>query len=436
MDSQLKFEIVLRAPLGEIFNDVMYLCFVRAPLLKSSSFAILRINLSPILIQQMLNDLSNNKYEDFTLEIYSIDESSKNKPFTVLFNKLFKVVFVKPLEPLKFDKQSYQCYIVLTNPFIHYMSTANTYNVILEGLTGYEAIQEFEQFIKKTHGDIFKFNHIGTKSEINDHKYEQILVKTSNDLSVPLHLINTYKPFNSFNMYFFDDFYIADDSDKQITCHYLNIFDINQISTFDTSVWGDINSATKKLNQYPITDQLLNLDKKDQTITITNREIKYETIKSTQSNIIKHAQSGNVLDEEIVTDRKVKIGEYIDPIQRDVFRQSTQHANIYSPDDPEKALYRFENLKEFFMTKLDLIQSYETTNCLPDWCQFGKRYNMDQEDSGSYIYTPISIINMFIRSNLKENFCSHLVRCNMLKFIEDSDKELDYSYWSEPKYTK
>jgi len=434
MDSQLKYEIILRAPLGEMYNDVLHLCFVRTPLLKQSSYAILRITLSPILIQQMVNDLTNNIYQDFSIEIYSIDESSDNKPFKTLFNKLFKVLFVKSLEPLKFDKQTCQCYIVLANPFIHYMSTTNTYNTILEGMTGYEAIKEFENFIKDTHSDIFTFNHIATKSEVNDYKYEQLLIKAPNDLSVPLYIINTFKPFNSFNFYFFDDFYLSDNSDKEIACHYLNLFDINQIQTFDISQWADINSSTKKLSQFPISDQSLNLDKMNQTFTVTNREIKYNTLKSTKSEIIKHSQAANIISEKLVEDRIVKVGEFIDPIQKNNFSQSSQHANIYSPDEPERALYRFDFLKEYYMKKLDIIQVYETTNSLPDWCQFGKRYNMDAEDSGGYLYTPINIINMFIRANIKENYCTHLVRYSMLKFVDDED--IDFSYWSSSKYRK
>jgi len=432
MDSQLKYEVIFRAPLGEMYNDILHLCFVRAPLVKQSSYAILRISLPPVLIQQMINDLSNNMYQDFSIEIYSIDESVENKPFKTLFNKLFKVLFVRPLEPIKFDKQSLQCYVVLANPFIHYMSTANTYNTILEGMTGYEAIQQFENFIKDTHGDIFTFNHIATKSEVNDYKYEQLLIKAPNDLSVPLYIINTFKPFNSFNFYFFDDFYLSDDSDKELACHYLNLFDPNQIQTFDISHWADISASTKKLPQFPITDQSLNLDKIDQTFTITNREIKYNTQKSTKSEIIKHSQSGNVMNEELVTERAVKIGSFISPIQRDKFTQSSQHANIYSPDEPERALYRFDFLKDYYMKKLDVIQVYETTNSLPDWCQFGKRYNMDQEESGLFLYTPLNIVNMFIRANIKENYCTHLVRYSMLKFIDGND--VDFSYWTSSKY--
>ena len=434
MDSQLKYEVILRAPLGEMYNDILYLCFIRAPLVKHSSYSILRISLPPILVQQMVNDLSNNIYQDFSIEIYSIDESDENKPFKTLFNKLFKVLFVKPLEPVKFDKQTLQCYVVLANPFIHYMSTANTYNTILEGMTGYEAIQQFEDFIKETHGDIFKFNHIATKSEVNDYKYEQLLIKAPNDLSVPLYIINTFKPFNSFNLYFFDDFYLSDDSDKELVCHYLNFFDPNQIQTFDVSQWADISATTKKLSQLPITDQHLNLDKIDQTFTITNREIKYNTQKSTKSQIIKHSQSTNVMDEQLVKDRSVKTGKFIAPIQRNNVRQSSQHANIYSPDEPERALYRFDFLKEYYMKKLDIIQVYETTNCLPDWCQFGKRYNMDQEEVGLFLYTPINIVNMFVRANIKENYCTHLVRYSMLKFIDDSD--VDFSYWTSAKYNE
>ncbi len=432
MSTQLKFEVVLRAPLGEMYNDVINLCFVRAPLLKLSSFAVLQINLTPILIQQMINDLSNNIYQDFKLEIYTIDERS-SKPVTLLFSKLFKILFAKPLEPLTFDKQAYACKLILSNPFIHYMSTTNTYNTILENKTGYEAIQDFESFLTKTHGNLFKFRHIGINEQLNKFKYEQLLIKSVNDLNVPSYIINTYKPFNSFNCYFFDDFYIADDSDNEITCHYLNIFNKDQLTQFDILEKGqDIVFSTKKLAQQPISDQFLNLDKIDQTVTVTNREMLYHTKKSIKSKIIKH-QSSSVLSETVTGGRETQIADSTNPIQRNDLNQSTQHVNIYSPDDIQATVDRFTNLKEFFMTKIDCFQIFETNHCMPDWCQFGLLYDMDSSDQEQnlFVYTPLSIVNVFYRTNEKEHYCAHMVRSNMLKFI-DGDIE-DYSYSSELK---
>jgi hypothetical protein len=424
MDSQIKYEITLRAPMGEIYLDVSYLSFIRTPLIKNCSYVMLKINLPAFLIQGIINDLNNNIFADYNIEIYSRDESSNNR-VTLLFSKLFKILYVNPLEPLTFDKSIYPCKLVLSNPFFHYMSTANTYNKILESKTAYEALKDFEDFIKNSHGDIFKFRHIGTQSELNDYKYEQILIKSSNDLNVPIYIINTYKPFNSFNFYFFDDFHLSEDSDNEITAHYLNIFDRQQFKTFDIKLFGDINGSTKKLKVFPVSDQSLKLDKENESITITNREVKYSTTKSLESKIPKHSKS-QLNNENLMIDRSVQVGQFISPVEKQNLEQSSQHINIYAPDNEENAIYRFQNFKEFFIRKLDSIQTYETTNCMPDWCQFGNVYNMDLEDSTSFLYTPINIINIFSRINIKEHYCNHLVRYSMLKFI---DEELDASYW-------
>lgn len=425
MDSQIKYEIVFRSPMGEIYTDVGYLSFIRTPLIKSCSYAVLRLNLTAILILGMINDLNNNIFPDYSIEIYSVDESAKNKRVTLLFSKLFKVLFVKPLEAMTFDKSNYPCKVVLSNPFFHYMSTANTYNKILEGKTAYDAIKDFEGFIKTSHGDIFKTRHIGTKSEVNDYKYEQMLIKAPDDLNVPTYIINTFKPFNSFNFYFFDDFHLSDDSENEITTHYLNIFDIKQFKTFDIKLYGDINGATKKLKIFTVSDQTLNLDKENQSVTVTSREAKYSTTKSFNSTLPKHNKTPSTV-ETLMENRSIQVGQYSGPIEKQNFGQSSQHINIYAPDTEENALYRFENFKKFFIGKLDYIQVYETTNCLPDWCQFGYTYNMDLEDSSSFLYTPINIVNIFARVNNKEHYCNHLVRYSMLKFIEE---EVASSYW-------
>ena len=306
------------------------------------------------------------------------------------------------------------------------MSTANTYNTILEGKTGYDAIKEFEEFIKNTHGDIFKSKHIGTNSNINPYQYEQLLIKAKNDLNVPTYIINTFKPFNSFNFYFFDDFYIGEDSDNQIICHYINLINKNNLSEFDISRYADIIGTSNKLSIIPISDQFLNLDKENETITVLNRDVNYNTKKSFQSNIPKQSTSGKLNKTELVDDRHVQIGEYINPIQKNSFNASSQHINIYSPDSPDYAIERFKIFKDFFINKIDNIQIYETSNCLPDWCQFGKLYNLDIEDPTSFIYTPINIVNIFIRNNIKQHYCSHLVRYSMLKFIDD---DVDSSFW-------
>jgi hypothetical protein len=425
MESQLNFEIVFRAPLGEIYSDISYLSFIRTPLLKNCSYVIMRINLTPILIQQIINDLNNNIFEDFKIEIYSINETNKN-PSVIVFNKLFKVLYAKCLEPLKFDKSLYPCYLILSNPFFHYMSTANTFNNILESKTGYDAIKDFETSIQKTHGKIFKSRHIGTNSEINSYIYEQILVKTKNDLDVPTYIINTYKPFNSFNFYFFDDFYITDDSDTEIACHYINIHNTNNLKNFDVSEYADITVSSTKLHAIPISDQFLKLDKEDQTITILNREAKYNTQKSFKSKLPKHSSISKLNETAIIENRNMQVGEYISPIQKTSTSTPSQHVNIYAPDDSDSAILRFNKFKDFFLKKIDSIQIYETTNCLPDWCQFGRVYNLDKDDPSSFVYTPMNIVNMFVRNNLKEHYCSHVVRYSMLKFINE---DVDYSFW-------
>lgn len=431
METQLNFEIIFRAPLGEMYTDITYLSFIRTPLLKNCSYAIMRINLTPVLIQQMINDLNNNIFADYQIEIYSIDDASNIKPVTVIFNKLFKVLYVKPLEPLKFDKALYPCYLVLSNPFFHYMSTTNAYNCILENKTAYNSIQSFEDFIKNTYGDIFKIRHIGTKTNVNKYKYDQLLIKAKNDLNVPTYLINTFKPFNSFNFYFFDDFHIDNESDNEITCHYINVVGKDNLNQFDITSYADIAATSTKLDIYPMSDQFLNLDKVDQTITILNRDSKYNTKKSIKSNIPKHTSSGKINDVEIVKDRVIKVGEYVNPIQKKSFNNSSQHVNIYSPDDSNNAMDRFNKFKDFFLNKLDSIQFYETTSCLPDWCQFGRSYNLDSEDPTSYIYTPISIVNMFVRNNIKEHYCTHIVRYSMLKFINETVKS---SFWNSDSF--
>ncbi len=427
MNIQLKYDIVFRTPFGEVNSDIQFLTFVRAPLVKLSSFAVLKINLTPTLTQQIINDLTNNIFADYNIEIYTVDESSSDKKVEKLFNKTFKILNIEPVEPILFDKQNISSYIVLVNPFIHYMSTTNTYNIILENLTALEAIEEFETFIKSQYGNIFNFNRIGSTFGLNKFKYEQLLIKTNSDLTVPTHLINTYKPYDSFNFYFFDDFDIDEETETEITCHHINLFDKDQIRKIDVTKFVDVAGTTKKLDVYPLSDQNLNLDKIDQTFTIVNREALYNTKKMTQSRVPKRASSAQSKVSNIIENRDVQIGNFTTPFQINKVTKSSQHANIYSPDNEENAIYRFEIFREFFMKHIEHIQTFETTECLPDWCKFGKLYNMGDVQETQYQYTPLCIFNIFVRANIKEPYCRHIVRYNMLKYLDD---DIDYSYFN------
>jgi hypothetical protein len=427
MNIQLKYDIVFRTPFGEVNSDIQFLTFVRAPLVKLSSFAILKINLSPTLIQQMINDLTNNIFVDYSLEIYTVDEARDDIPVEKLFNKTFKVVNVESTEPIIFDKQSISCYLVLVNPFIHYMSTTNTFNVILENITAFDAIKEFEKFIKDQYGNIFNFNSIASSYGLNKFKYEQILVKTNSDLSVPVHLINTYKPFDSFNFYFFDDFYLDEDNESEITCHHINLFDKDRLRKIDVTQFIDVMGTTKKLDVHPLSDQKLSLDKLDQTFTVLNREMLYSTTKQTQSKIPKRGSAAESKTATITDNRIIKVGNFVAPSQIQTIDKSSQHANIYSPDSVDNAINRFEIFRDFFMKHIEHIQTFESTECLPDWCKFGHLYNMGNLEETEYQYTPLCIFNMFVRINIKETYCQHMSRYSMLKYL---DEDAEYSYFN------
>ena len=422
MNIQLKYDIVFRTPYGEINSDVQFLTFVRSPLIKVSSFALMKINLTQTLTQQIINDLANNLFSDYSLEIYTVDESKSDIKVEKLFNKPYKILYIEPTEPISFEKQNISSY----------MSTTNTYNTILENVTAYQAIKKYEEFIKKQYGDIFKFKDITSNFELNKFKYEQILVKTKSDLDVPLYLINTYKPFNSFCFYFFDDFNLDEDSDNEITCHFINLFDKEKIRKYDITKYSDILGTTKRLDIFPLSDPTLKLDKMDQTLNISNREIIYNTIKKTKSKVPKKNSNSDVKTSKILDEREVKIGNFTNPIKMTDVSSSSQHTNIYSPDTTENAINRFEILREFFLKHIDHIQTFETTDCLPDWCKFGKLYNMGNMGETEYLYTPLCIFNIFVRINAKESFCKHLSRYSMLKYLDD---DVEHSYFNVLKDT-
>jgi len=220
----------------EYYYDILQCAFFRTPLIKQASYTILKINLPPLLIQYILNDINNNNHYNklkFNLVIYLVDREKRYKRVKKVYYKNFVVINLELLENFLPNKDRLSCRLLLVNPVLHYMNNTNTFNKIFENITAYEAIEKYESFLKQTYGDTFYINHISPDVNKSTFKYEQMLIKIKNDMNVPTEIINTYKPFHTFNYYFFDDFYISDECDKDISCTFLNLYDRTKLRQFD-----------------------------------------------------------------------------------------------------------------------------------------------------------------------------------------------------------
>ena len=409
----------------EYYHDVLFCAFIRTPIYKQASYCVLQINLTPIVYKLIQDDINSNKNTKFNLVLYLIDRKKDYQRIKQIFYKNYMVLSIRAEESVTLDKKRIVCRLLLVDPILYYMETTNTYNRILNNVTAYQALQDFEKFIKSTYGDTFHFNHVGCNNLVNNYIYEQILIKIKNDLNVPTHIIQTYKPFHSFNYYFFDDFNLSEKNDKNIDCIYLNLTDKNQLETFDVVEGGDILQGLKRVKNSKISDTNFQVFQDNSSINFNEYRMIYQNVKSIQSEVPKQTTvkvDQTQLDFSKTKDRTIKIPKSTSIMtakNKNKIPQSSQFNTIYAPDNVSNAKIRFDTAKKMFEDTFEMFVQFEANNTLPDWLQFGLLYNLEVDDPTNFCYTPFSIINIFQRKIMKENYLNHIVKFNCLKFKVD-----------------
>lgn len=418
-EPQLHFESVLTAITGDTYNDVQYIAFMRNAISKMASFTIIKGFFPQILIGQIMNDISDHEYPSFNLQIYNVDQL-KQKKLSPIYDCNLLCIQAKPVDGLLSANEQNDTYaqLILVHPIIHYLSNTNTFNTILENISAYDGIIKFEKFLKDSFGDIFNFNHIGENTLRNAFKYEQILIRTPTDLVVPNFLINNYKPYHSFNYYFFDHFQLSDESDKDIDCHWINLFDDQKFKRFDVSQYPDTREFIKKIGELPFNDQHGRLNRKEDTQVFLTYNTIFAQNKKFQASVDNKTNPGSD-NVSMLENRSLNLPRN-EPLSQKQISQSSLYSIFQVLDDPTTAEQRFEVSKELYQ-KIDQFKFFEINNSLPTFPRFGEIYNLDSDLRSSYLYTPYSIINTFQRKNIREKYLLHRAHFATIKYKNNGD---------------
>lgn len=421
--TKFKYEINLINPSNDyVYSDVHYTAFVRTPIIKQASFCVIQMNLPYLIVREQMEKISQNMYNVWKMEIYTIDENNNNK-INVIFSKQFVMLSVLPLEKeyFQFLKPDTVVKIVLANPILYSLSTTNGFNEIMEDVTAYGAIKKYEKYLKENYGQ-FKFNHVGTSEKLNRFLYEQIFTPPTIDtLNIPKYIINTFKPFDSYNTYFFDDFYLTPDSNEAITAHFLNFYNIkNHFKPMSMGEYPDYAFLTRRFGKTEFTDQFRSLDTPNSTSTFINKNISFVSDQSNNATTPQTSTSNVGIAQ--IYGRKDKVPKY-QTIQNKQKNKSVRAKVIYTPDNDVNAAKRIQVAQELMFYKFEHFCFYQTDNCLPDWMQFGKIYDMESDNREAFLYTPLSIINIFHRTQEKEKatYCYHMMKYCMMKLMNDDD---------------
>lgn len=415
MSNFLDYEIILQAvETKELYNDVQFCSFIKQPIEKNSSYCLIKINLTDVVVQQIKNDISSSNFPRFNLIIFLINN---NKRSILLYEKVYKVLYLTTNDNDINIKQTVSCSLLLVNPILHYMSTTNAFNTIVNNTTSYDVIKKYQKFIVKNYGDGFYFNNIGLTAEKNEYLYEQILIKTQNDLVVPSEIIKKYKPFNSFNFYFFDDFNFSEDNTRDICVNYINLSNKKLFKKVDMYERTDIFQGLRKLKYTPVSDFFSIVHKNSETKNVITNEINYKTDKQIKSFIPTH---------KTIENKVISINEYNNislttninltlSNNRKKVNRSVEYTDLYAPDSIINSQTRFENAKNLFDNKITTIADFYCPNSIPNSIQLGNIYNFEKQND--FKYTPFNIVNIFFRKNIREPILSHVVKFNCFEFF-------------------
>ena len=426
-DNKVKFkykiELMNLSNTSVLYSDVHYVSFIRTPIIKMASYSRIQMNLPFDVVKSLLLNINKNIFEIWNMKIYIVDELD-NKKESVMFNKMFNIIKVSPLQDEAERQKSPSTNtvkLILINPIFRELDTSSGFNRIIENKTAFDAIKEYEDYIKKEYGPI-DFNHVGTSEMMNMYSHETILTspllsKNINTLNMPKFIIDNYKPFHSFCTYFFDDFYLSPDSKSAITGHFLNFYNMKtNFKTVSIADYRDFALLTRRLGKEDFNDVFQKIIIPAANVDFIGPDMKIQFEKA--------EKIGKVATENSTSESYQSYNKTNSPgqnVSEKTPEKITKNINVMYSDNKENASERVRIARETMIKKIECFSSYQTNDCLPDWMQFGKLYDMESDMTGIFLYTPVSIINVFHRYQEKElnTYCHHSMKYNMIKLYYD-----------------
>lgn len=417
----LKYEMEVEIQ-GQTFNDINSFMVFRCPIEHTASFAILDVMLHITHYSHLTIDISQQIYPDVKIKTYLVNPQktrpaeqagARVKDFGV---KNYIAIYLEPNEFPGAEAKYVQCTFYLVNPVLYYLNNTNSYNVILTETTGLEIIEGYESHLKKTFGSkTFQFVKVGESEKKNSYKYEQVLVRIENDLLIPSWAIQNYKPFNSFGFYFHDDFRLDDSVTADINCYLINLINkdvFTKVECLMDAKWGDVIIGNKFINVVPLGDRYNQLGQDNASKIVKGYQMDFKFQKA----------SGQTSVPQISTEtnsQTVESGRTINAVKgtkSEVSKNPTEQTLVYAPDQLSTALTRLETVRTQLTEEIEAIYRYYLRDSHIDFLQFGKLYNLNPMTPQEYLYTPINIVNCFVRDTGRQPTLVHNVYYQMLKY--------------------
>lgn len=436
-------------------TDFRYIAFIRDPIKKQAVIIDVEAMIPDATLRAIEVEISQKKFPEYELTCYQMKDIDKsNETDTNIKLKLYSTFVIIRMCHRQGDNTSsarttaeaaIPCRMVLENPIAWQMSINTGFNIVFTPHSKTESdptqnpelialetiinnnfnpqiktsqMNSFTDYmIKKYAGNSKNIKQIvlADKNTVNLHHYSQITVPpTIPEINVPEYINNTYKPFSTPSFWFFDSF---------------NFGNYDKISKPDNGkipIWAILINFFNCYNTFEKVDI-----SKDKNITTFTHLIRSEPFVDTSSVLDRPNAMINFIGTNMTQVLK-KLGSLPKTLMADNTSE-TQDARmtslrIYYPDEIKSAEKRIIDGIGMFKKHIDLVEFYETTNTTPEWLQFGKLYNLERDpntgiNTNDYIHTPIYIVNIFKRRQMKDATLECINKYAMLRLVK-SDKEM------------
>lgn len=419
-----KYQIKIKLSNDPIWvNDTIQFIVFRCPVQKHMSFAVLTLYMNSATIAIIEGELSRGSAPIVEVVCMQIadNNSAKQSNQNLVFRKHYLIYYAKVrgsgVSEAKDADQLLTTDLFLANPTLHFLNANNFFKRSFTGITARQLLDEYQSFINNELKLDFHFDYkLGSDTAMSNYIYQdEILVTGNNDLHVLSNILNKYKLTSNPCLYFFDDFVFGENT-KNVN---VIIFNIGEYNTFDkVDIHTDhamVYTITKQVKNILVNDPHSELFKPQTTILshigsdITSIELSSGT--NVKIPIIKTKQSKLIQLEKDVFFQNIETSVQTCNIPASIAKN--QAVIIEAPDDPILSKLRYDNMITLIINNIGSIITYESNDINIDIFQFGKIYNMYSPLKYVYSYTPISIINQFVKTAPKDGTIGPVLQHNM-----------------------
>ena len=452
------YEIKLTSIRGEEFLGVVNCTCVKTPFYKKASFWMLKVSVSSIWAQQLINELASKTIRLFRLEINGVEnesaeKSEEEKVKALVHKRVYKCISAMNSfggYKINIEDQNAEIIMTLVDYIFFDLSIKKSFNRKFEKKKSADVItSEYKEFLKEKYGDdAFTFNNVGiTDDQKSSHEYPELLIALMNDLQVTDYLLYNKKAMMNLSFYFFDDFHLEYQgiADTPYTCHFINVSNIDEFETYDISESMDNVFTSTLITEIPIEDTFRKMVQGFDSMIFREKNMTANT--DTNNNLPTfHPKLTNFEDEDYyINDKRATIVSTfeLDDLKQEnkndssKYKERENHLVFYSQDSDEITKTRLKNFRVFIERKIKQFVKVQVTDCFCDWLQFGRRYNFDitnEESKSKYLHTPIAIQNIFYREGNTE-YCKHMTNSLMLEFYDNEGKNCeDCKHYNSDKY--